>query len=88
VRGCLDTADRWSRGEATDAELTAARATAWDAAWAAARATAWATAWDAAWDAAGAAARAAARATAWDAAQQRFADIVREHIPNPPRIGQ
>jgi hypothetical protein len=64
----IDVAERHARGDATDAELSAAGDAAWaagDAAWAAARA-AWdaarAAAWAAARDAAGAAAaRAAAR---------------------------
>jgi hypothetical protein len=78
----LDVAERHARGDATDAELSAARdaagAAAWDAAraagaaaWSAARAALAATvaaAWDAAWDAAGAAALAATVAAAWDAA--------------------
>jgi hypothetical protein len=67
----LDVAERHANGEATDAELAAARAAAWAAAraaaWAAARAAAWAAARAAAWDAARAAARAAAWAAAWDA---------------------
>jgi hypothetical protein len=64
----LDVAERFAKGEATEAELAAAWAAAW-AARDAARAAAWvagAAAW-AAWDAAGAAAGAAAWA-AWDAA--------------------
>ena len=64
----LDVAERHSSGDATDAELDAARAAAWDAAWAATRAAAWDAAWAATWAAAGDAARAAAWAAAWDAA--------------------
>ena len=75
----LDVAERHANGQATDAELAAARAAAraaaWDAAdaardaaWAAARAAAGAAAWDAA-DAARAAARAAAAAAARAAAR-------------------
>ena len=56
---------RWIAGEATDAELAAARAAADAAARAAADAAARAAAWAAAW----AAARAAARAAAWAAAE-------------------
>ena len=52
----LEVAERHAYGEATDAELDAAR----DAAWDAARAAAWDAARDAAWG--------AARAAAWDAA--------------------
>src|SRR6185503_3979478 len=62
----LVVAERHANGEATDAELAAARDAAWDAAgaaWDAAGAAAWAAAWDAAWDAAG-----AAWAAAWGAA--------------------
>ena len=65
----LDTRERWLRGEATDEEMTAARAAARaaarDAAWDAARAAAWDAVWDAARD--------AARAAAWDAAAARNA---------------
>ena len=75
--------ERWLRGLATDAELSAARATAWvaavelsaarDAAWDAARDAAWVAAWgaarDAAWAAAWAAAWDAARDAAWGAAR-------------------
>ena len=64
----LDVAERHAKGEATDAELAAAR----DAAWVAARDAAWDAAWVAARVAArdaGNAALAAARDTAWDAAQ-------------------
>ncbi len=77
----LDIAERHANGDATDAELAAARDAAWAAARAAARAAAADAAdaadaaraaaadaaWDAAWDAADAA-RAAARAAAWAAA--------------------
>ena len=62
----LDVAERYARGEATDAELGAARDAARPAARDAAGGAAWA-AGAAAWDAAGAAAWAAADA-AWDAA--------------------
>ena len=69
----LDVAERFANGDATQAELAAARA----AARGAAKAAAWAAACNAAWDAAGAAARdaawdavrAAARDAAWDAAR-------------------
>jgi hypothetical protein len=78
VRDCIITAQRFARGECSEADRAAARAAAWDAAgtaaWAAARAAAWAAAWDAAWaaawDAAGAAARDAAGAAARDAERQ------------------
>jgi hypothetical protein len=74
----LDVAERHSRGEVTDEELTSAWATAWAAAEAAAWDAAWdaasaasATAWAAAWAAASAAsaASAAAWAAAWAAAR-------------------
>ena len=69
----LDVAERYANGQATDAELAAARAAAWAAAWADAGADAGAAALDAAWaDAgadAGAAAWDAARADAWAAAR-------------------
>jgi len=64
----LDVAERHVDGEATDKELTAARA----AAWAAARDAARNAAWDAAWSATSAAANPAAWATsdaAWHAAR-------------------
>lgn len=77
-RRAVEVAERYAAGEATAAELDAARDAArdaawdaasdaaWEAAWAAASAAAWAAAaWDAAWDAA----RAAASAAAWDAAR-------------------
>ena len=64
IIAALDVAERFANGEATQAELDAARAAAWDAA----RAAAWAAAWDAAWDAAGAA--------AWDAQSKRFLEVV------------
>jgi hypothetical protein len=64
----LDVAERHAHGQATDAELAAARAAARDAARAAAR--------DAAWDAARAAARDAARAAAWDAAMKTAGEIL------------
>ena len=73
----LDVAERFANGEATQAELDAARDAAWDAAWDAARAAAGSAAWTAARAAEGSAARAAARAAAgsaawtaaWDAAE-------------------
>jgi hypothetical protein len=68
----VDVAERYAHGDATDAELGAARAAAWDYAHGDATdaelGAARAVAWDAAWDTAGAAARAAARAAAGDAA--------------------
>ena len=79
----LDVAERHARGDATDAELSAAgaaaRAAARDAAWAAARAAARAAAWDAwaawaAWDAAWDAAWAAAR----DAQAARLREVCAE----------
>jgi hypothetical protein len=65
----LDVSERFANGEATEAELDAARAAAWaasrDAAWAAA----WAASRDAAWGAARDASRDAARDAAWAAAR-------------------
>ena len=61
VSDCIDVAERFANGEATNEERDAAGAAAWAAAWAAAR--------DAAGAAAGAAAWAAAMAAAWDAAR-------------------
>jgi len=79
----IDVAERYAHGQATDKELTTARAAAWDAANADMNATAldvvsaaaraaMATTWDAAWPAAWTAANAATNATAlsaWDAAR-------------------
>lgn len=74
---------RWMVGDATDAELRAARVAArpaawaaaraardagWASAWASARASAWASAWASISDAARASASDAARASAWAAA--------------------
>jgi hypothetical protein len=76
----LDVAERHANGDATDAELAAARDAAWAAAWAAARAAAdaadaaRAAAADAAWDAADAA-RAAAWAAARAAQRERFTAV-------------
>lgn len=61
-KDALNVAERHANGEATDAELAAARDAAWDAAW------------DAARDAACDAAKAAARAAAWDAAKAAACD--------------
>ena len=58
-RAAVEVAERHARGEATDAELSAARDASWDAALAAAWDAAKASASDAAW--------AAARDAAWDA---------------------
>lgn len=57
----------WMRGEASDNELAAVRASAWDAARAAAHDAAWAAVWASVQDAAQDAARAAAWAAAYDA---------------------
>ena len=65
----LDVAERHANGQATDAELAAARDVVRDAAWDAAWAAAMDAAWDAAWAAAGDAAWAAARDDAWDDAR-------------------
>ena len=86
----LDVAERHANGQATDAELDAARAAAWDARDAGAAAgaardagdVAWAAAWaaagDAAWDAAWAAARDAAWDAAWDAQKAEFLRVVNQ----------
>ena len=70
----LDVSERFANGEATQAELDAAR----DAAWAAAREAAGDAAGAAAWAAARAAARAAAGAAAWDAARAAARAAARE----------
>ena len=67
----LDVAERFANGQATIAELDAARAAAWEAARDAASATAWEAARTAAW----AAARDAARTAAWDAQTAYFLEI-------------
>ena len=78
VLACIETTERWARGEATLEELSAARAAASAAAWAASdaaraaeRAAAWATS-------------DAARAAAWAAAPSKCADVARKHFPAPP----
>lgn len=86
-RAALDVAERHANGEATDAELAAARDAARDAARAAARAAArdaaWAAARAAARDAAWVAARVADWAAAWDAARDAQADWLRKNTkPN------
>ncbi len=72
----LDIAERFSNGEATDAERDAAGAAAGAAARDAAGDAAWAAARDAAGDAAWAAAGAAARAAAWATQAAEFLRIV------------
>lgn len=63
----------WLRGEATDADLSAAESAAESAAWSAAESAAWSAAgsspWMAAWSAAESAARAAPWMAAWSAAR-------------------
>lgn len=88
-RTAVEVAERYARGEATAAELSAARdaaeGAAWDAAWGAAWDAAWAAAWAAAWPAACYAARAhardAARDAAWPAARAAQANRLREVVP-------
>lgn len=92
----LDVAERHARGEATDAELAAARAAAVDAATAAARAAMWRTTLGAAMDAAWAAAWAAAvdasldaslgasLGAARDAQLKQFIKMVNEAEPSKP----
>ena len=76
VKNAIDVAERYAYGDATNAELNAAKAAArevaasyaaWEVAWVAARVAAWAAAW-AAKAAARDAAKAAARGAAWKAA--------------------
>lgn len=85
----IETKHRWLKGEASDAELAAARDAARDAAMDAARAAVWAAAWDAAWDAAWAAAWAAAwdaaRDAARDAQNQRLTEMILELAPKDPQ---
>ena len=78
VSACIDVAERFANGEATDEERAAARAAAGDAARAAAGDAAGAAARAAAWAAAGDAAWAAARAAAWDAAWAAAGDAARD----------
>jgi hypothetical protein len=98
VRACIETAEKWARGETTIEQLRQARAYAADAAYAAADAAyaayaaadAAAAAYAAAYAAAAYAAAAyAAAAYAADAARltmrQKCADIVRKHYPKIPR---
>jgi len=74
VSACIDVAERFANGEATDEERDAAGAAARAAAWDAARDAAGAAAGDAAWAAARAAAGAAARDAARDAARAAAGD--------------
>ena len=79
VSACIDVAERFANGEATDEERAAARDAAWDAArdaaWDAARDAARAAAWDAARAAAWDAARDAARDAAWAAQKTRLIEL-------------
>ena len=79
VSACIDVAERFANGEATDEERAAAgdaaRAAAGDAAGAAARAAAWAAAGAAAGAAVRAAAGAAAGAAAWAAQKTRLIEL-------------
>jgi hypothetical protein len=95
VRKCIETAERWAKGEATIEELRQARSAAY-AAYAAAAYAAYvaadaADAYAAAYAAAAYAADAyAADAYAADAARAKAlaecADIVRKHYPKPPTL--
>jgi hypothetical protein len=72
----LDVAERYANGQASDEELTAARAAAWDAAWAASDAAR-----------AASAARAAAWDAAWDAQEAKFREMVGMSVMPPSRQG-
>jgi hypothetical protein len=89
VRKCLDTAERWARGEATIEELREARAAAY-AAYAADAADAYLAADAAAAYAAAAYAAYSYAANAANAANastlKQCADIVRKHYPTPPGL--
>jgi hypothetical protein len=89
VRKCLDTAERWARGEATIEELREARAAAY-AAYAADAADAYLAADAAAAYAAAAYAAYSYAANAANAANastlKQCADIVRKHYPMPPGL--
>ena len=80
----IETKRKWLRGEATDAELAAARGAAWAAAWAAARAAAWAAARAAAGDVARDAAGDVARAAAGDAQNIELERLVISRMSNEP----
>ena len=73
----IATAEKFARGEATEAELISARS----AAWSAARSAAWASAWSAAWASARAEAWSAAESAAWAEAESAHADYVRKLSP-------
>ncbi len=75
-RQAIDVARKFASGDATQAELDAARAAAWDAA----RAAAWDAARDAARAAAWDAARDAAWDAAWDAAREVQAQMLRQYL--------
>ena len=72
---CVETAERFERGEATAEERSAAES--------AARSAAWSAALSAAWSAARSAADSAARSAAESAARSQQADILREFVQNP-----
>ena len=76
----ISVARRHARGQASDADLAAARNSAWAAARAAAMDAAWAAAWDADLAAAWAAAMDAAWAAAWAAARAAFAENFRARL--------
>jgi hypothetical protein len=75
VSACIDVAERFANGEATDEERAAAGDAAWDAAGAAAGDAARDAARAAAWAAAGDAARAAAWAAAWAAQKKHLIEL-------------
>jgi len=86
----LDVAERFAIGEATEADLAAARdaagaaageeedSSAWVAAWEVAGAAAWAAAGAAAWEAAWATEDSAARAAVWAAQENRLRELCAE----------
>ena len=84
----LDVAERHANGEATDAELEAAKYAAWDitraalrtTAWAAAWSTAWYAAWYAAWDPAWDPAYNSEWNLVWDAQTEKFLEIVGREV--------
>jgi len=72
----IGTVKRYARGQATDADLSAAESAAWSVARSVARSAASSVAWSAAESAASSAARSAARSAAWSAAESAARRII------------
>ena len=82
-RNAVEVTERYARGEATEAEMSAARAAAWAAAWEAVSAAEWAAERAAGWAAVSTEVSAAGWAAVSTAARYQAAAILREYIANP-----